>query len=160
MDYSYLLRPPLPTAQGPKVTVTWVTLDRQSQDWSQVLYLYQTPDSPIAYIGKAYRETVAQRWQAHVNEGMITRAIAQPRPITVLVGIVRPETGRLTESLVSDVEALLIRETNPPSNTVHATVEREGLEVTCAGFWPISQSVFTNSPLPHTLADLLLRSRV
>ena len=88
--YPNLPPPPLPAfTPAPKITVTWVPLNEKTRNLKEVLYLYQVPGAPILYLGKAYSETVAQRWDSHVTEGMITYApVFPPRPISAFVGIV------------------------------------------------------------------------
>ena len=68
---------------------------------------------------------------------------------------IEAESGRLTDSLLCDVEALLIRETNPPENKIHPAVEREGLEVTCTGTWPLFRATFKVQPTLGSLGALL-----
>lgn len=144
-----LLAAPLPQV-GTKVEVTWIPADQQTMQRNRCLYLYQYSNGTVYYIGKAYDCTVAERRQSHADEGLITIGgfIEPSRSLTIWVGIVKPQAGQqLNDSLVSDVEALLIREVRPTNNTVTPSVSRDNLEVTCNGYWPLSQSVFTNNAM-------------
>lgn len=145
---SFLVPPPL-TPPGTKVDVRWAVADLNSWTWNHVLYLYQNPDRSIFYIGKAYDCTVLQRRQDHISEGLVrTAPLSEPGLLTVMVGVPVIQSGQfsLTDSLVSDVEALLIREIRPAANTQIRDVTRDNFEVTCGGTWPHFKTVFTNSP--------------
>ena len=124
----------------------WVPADQQTMQCDRCLYLYHYSNGTIYYIGKAYDCTVAERRQSHADEGLITIGgfIEPSQRLTIKVGIVKPEAGQsLTDQLVSDIEALLIRQTNPSGNIQKPAVSRT-LTVTCSGGWPYQQTVYSN----------------
>jgi hypothetical protein len=155
LNYLLALRPyghPL----GQSVSVLWELATEASMSWNRVLYLYQKSDGSIYYIGKAYGQTVAQRRQDHADEGLITLGpfIPPSQRLTLMVGTLQAGQS-ITDSLVSDVEALLIREVQPSQNRVTPTVSRDNLEVTCTGTWPLAQTVFSNTAVSAFVRSLI-----
>ena len=164
MSFPRTTPPPYGSAETTKVNIIWVPVDAQRWNWDRVLYLFQNPDGSIYYIGKAYDCTVSQRRQDHVKEGLITLVSnADPAQCqTILVGVPEIQAGQkiLTESLVNDIEALLIRQVRPSATPIEpmarailalgrgsvARCHREGVRfgivvVRSRGGWPVDSGL-------------------
>jgi hypothetical protein len=119
--------------------VTWVPVKNDYDEclsWNCVLYALYDDSSRIYYIGKADKQTLLERLKDPAKT-VILNSIRRfgSQPTGILCGIVNSFGSYFVPSqLLSDAEALLIKEENPRSNTVHPTI-REDLTVRCAGEW-------------------------
>ena len=109
--------------------------------WKKVLYAYLSPGKDeILYIGKAYKNTVRERWRYSGKEGFWDDLESQ-RGISkhiVLVGEMKFVEGvYLTDQLLSDIESLLIKRVKPWGNIQSKAlrISRPGLRVRCLGGW-------------------------
>ena len=128
------------TRVRPDVTVRWRVL--QSDDVglrsSRCLYaLLRRDRKEILYIGKADRQTVAQRlgcWKKdrmwrHLARQRVSNCLALIGEVTLEYG------GRYSGELLSDIESLLIMGEQPTGNVQSrkSRISRSGLCIACTG---------------------------
>ena len=126
------------------VVISWKSIRYQNDpkwNWRVVLYAYlPTNKDEILYIGKAYKQSIRERWGYAAKEGF-WNDLESERGITkhiVLVGkIILPEGMKLTDQLVTDIESLLIKRIQPWGNIQSSVsrISRPGLRVQCIGGW-------------------------
>jgi hypothetical protein len=114
--------------------------DEDAEGWDQrrCLYSYRARDGEILYIGKAWGQTVRERWCLSAKP-IFWRELERQRRIfhhSVLVGTLALCQGdRLTHALLADVESLLINRLQPWGNIQSraSRIERPGLVVQLRG---------------------------
>ena len=126
------------------VDVRWKQLRGDGDPgWNQkrVLYAYLSTDlKEVLYLGKAYENTVRQRWNYSAMKGF-WEGLENQRGITnhvVIVGeIVLPRGVLLSEEIATDIEDLLTERIQPwgnmPLPESHPT--QKDLCVRCTGGW-------------------------
>jgi len=129
------------------IRINWLGLHPKTDArWNscRVLYAYIAPDHrEVLYIGKAYGCSVRERWRRS-GKSAFWDDLEREREIkghAVIVGdISETSFGRITEEIITDVEALLINRLQPWGNIQSRTsrgVTRPGLHVFCEGEdWP------------------------
>lgn len=127
------------------VKVHWQPLGDFDKDeyWKYLrcLYAYTTVNTDeILYIGKAWRNTIHERWKAPDKE-KLWRALEEQRQIhehCIMFGNLELEEGRkFSSELLSDVESLLIAREQPWGNiqSKKSRISRRNLKVKCLGNW-------------------------
>jgi hypothetical protein len=128
-----------------RVDIHWRKLRDWSHDpsWEQrcVLYAYYSPLEELVYIGKADLCSVAQRstlsakgelWERYAEE------TGHEEWFAAIGELELPEDRHFSSLLLSNIESLLIYETEPLLNRQCITTRtpRPGLVVCCQGYWP------------------------
>lgn len=133
-----------------RADVYWRALPLGDSGWNQVrcLYAYLSPhDREVLYLGKSWGAAVRGRWNS-ADKDAFWDDLERERGImnhAVMLGeIVLASPFRLTSQLLSDVESLLINKIQPWGNiqACASRISRPGLEVCCAGAWPLRSRVF------------------
>lgn len=131
------------------VEVDWTHLNERDPRWQdrRCLYAYVSRRGDILYIGKAGRQTVAQR-RTGSHKDKIFRFCERKlgiREFGLLHGCLSLEDARrLSPELLTDVESLLIIRLRPPCNiaSTRSRYLRPGLRVRCTGQWPHRRTGF------------------
>lgn len=134
------------------IPVYWRHLDDASDGWRQLrcLYAYFAPDGELLYIGKAWGKTVLQRWRRDAKADFWDD-LEQRRRIfehSVAVGTIALEPQqRLTRYLLSDIESLLIHQSQPWGNIQcrSSRIIRPGLVVQCRGDWILQRRIYRDA---------------
>jgi len=128
------------------VDVTWIGIQSQFDDclgWNKVLYAYVDSTGRIYYIGKADDQTLRQRLMDPDKArmvGILTRNGGQPGGI--LYGLVKiGGSYSPPSSVISNAEALLIRDESPWGNVIKPTIS-EDTRVVCLGSWMGRKSTY------------------
>lgn len=132
-------------------TVTWIQIQTQFDQclgWNKVLYAYFDSNGRIYYIGKADDQTLRQRLTDPDKAsmvGILTRNGGQPGGI--LYGIINVGGNYSpASSVISNAEALLIREENPWGNIQKPRIT-EDIHITCSGTWRGKQNLYQQQGL-------------
>lgn len=135
------------------VILRWIRVGAQSKawDWARTLYVfYVRSTGRVLYVGKADRQTLADRVLCPSKEGVWARIYRGPEIDPKDVGIIAAEVGteyRWTNELQADVESLLIKRLQPRGNKQgrSSRIERPGLRVVCIGSWPERRACFQDA---------------
>lgn len=111
--------------------------------------LYHRREPSMLYIGKADYQTVGQRLRCRSKQAvwghLLDECEFKERDIGLIAAMVYTD-HRWTSELQTDVESLLIHRLRPIANiqALSSRVLRDGLEVRCAGAWPIRRRRFVD----------------
>lgn len=138
---------------SPHAIVQWRILTPQDEGWKSLrcLYAYLSHDQKeILYIGKAWGVSVRGRWN-RAGKMRFWDDLENKRKIIkhlVLLGIVElTYSGRLTETLLMDIESLFIMGEQPWGNIQckNSRIHRPGLIIKCEGTWPGKAKFYKDS---------------
>jgi hypothetical protein len=126
--------------------------DDMTKDCFRALYFYRAYRTrKILYIGKAYRQSIKDRWNCPSKQKIVRRGVTV-RPFVTGFHTSR----RLTPQLFDDVERLLIFLVQPEKNRHHkesCRLHHKRLDVECLGEWPYPRYRFSyNANLPFSLS--------
>lgn len=137
------------TAIFPDATIEWRKLKPGEAGWDYSRCLYAFKDrrtGEIVYLGKAGRQTVAQRFMCRRKDGlweyMDENGIHE---CDMLLGEVFLDDGRrYSEKLLWDIERLLISAIRPCGNVsgIRSSGGRADLCVECIGRWPGGRRIY------------------
>lgn len=128
------------------IELFWQLADNLSVQASQAVYMFRKERGrEILYIGKAFRQSIKQRWVCRSKARL--GKLARKERITLRPLVAGFHTKlRLTPHLVDDVERLLIFMTQPRWNRPgmkSCSLHHRRLTVKCTGQWPYPRSIFT-----------------
>jgi hypothetical protein len=137
------------------VELYWRKADDLTLHARRAIYLFRRYGSrEILLIGKAYRQSLKNRWNCPSKKRL--DKLARKEHIKIAPLIASPFTKkRITPKLIDDIERLLIFLVRPRWNgpgKQSCTLHHRVLVVKCSGEWPYPRAEFSyRNDLPHTL---------
>jgi len=124
----------------------WQPADALTQHSKRALYFFRKQNGrEILYIGKAYYQTIKNRWECKSKDRL--GKLARKEKITLRPFIAGVHTSRrLTPELFDDIERLLIFLVRPRWNgplKLSCTLHHRDLVIECSGDWPYPRTEFS-----------------